>query len=66
MLFNNVVLWHIIGLLPVTENYGCAYTGNAGNVFPATGGKRPRHASRHVRYARAVMHAGIANYRFPL
>ena len=29
--------------------------------FPATGGKRSRHASRHVRDARAVMHGGIAN-----
>ena len=45
---------------------GCACAGNAGNVFPATAGKRSRHASRHVRDARAVMHAGIANYRFPL
>ena len=40
---------------------GCACAGNAGNVFPATAGKRSRHASRHVRYARAVMHAGITN-----
>ena len=29
--------------------------------FPTTGGKRSQHASRHVRDARAVMHAGIAN-----
>ena len=34
--------------------------------FPATEGKRSWHASRHVRDARAVMHAGIANYRFLL
>ena len=33
--------------------------GNAGNVFPATAGKRSRHASWHVRDARAVMYAGI-------
>ena len=39
---------------------------NAGKVFPATAGKQSRHASRHVRDARAVMHVGIANYRFPL
>ena len=39
---------------------------NAGNVFPATAGKRSRHASRHVRDARAVMHAGGANLRFHL
>ena len=50
-----------MGLLPDTENCGCACAGNAGNVFPATGDKRSRHASRHVRDARAVMHAGIAN-----
>ena len=36
----------------------CACTGNAGNVLPATAGERFRHASRHVRHARAVMHAG--------
>ena len=29
--------------------------------FPATAGLRSRHASRHVRHARAVMHVGIAN-----
>ena len=45
---------------------GCACCGNAGNVFPVTAGQRSRHASRHVCDARAVMHAGIANYQFPL
>ena len=50
-----------MGLLPDTYNCGCACAGNAGNVFPATAGKRSRHASRHVCDARAVMHAGIAN-----
>ena len=49
-----------MGLLPDTQNCGCACAGNAGNVFPVTAGERPRHASRHVRHARAVMHAGIA------
>ena len=34
--------------------------------FPATAGMRFRHASRHVRDARAVMHTGIAYPRFPL
>ena len=53
-------------LLPDTRNCGCACAGNAGNVFPVTAGERSRHASRHVRHARAVMHAGIVNYRFPL
>ena len=52
----------IMGLLPDTRNCGCAYAGDAGNVFPITAGERSRHASRHVRHARAV----IANYRFPL
>ena len=55
-----------MGLLPNTSNCGCACARNAGNVFPATAGKQSRHASRHVRDARAVMHAGIANSRFPL
>ena len=50
-----------MGLLPDTQNCRCACAGNAGNVFPVTAGKRSRHASRHVRHARAVMHAGIAN-----
>ena len=55
-----------MGLLPDTQICGCACAGNAGNVFPVTAGKRSRHASRHVRHARAVMHVGIANQRFPL
>ena len=47
---------------------GCACAGNAGNVFPATDFKwnrwlPKRHASRHVRHARAMMHVGIANPR---
>ena len=50
-----------MGLLPDTQNCGCACAGNAENVFPVTAGKRSRHASRHVRHARAVMHAGIEN-----
>ena len=49
---------------------GCACAGNAGNVFPAPTSKetacyRSRHASRHVCDARAVMHVGIANPRWP-
>ena len=40
---------------------GGAYAGNAGNVFPTTPGERSQHSSRHMRDARAVMHAGIAN-----
>ena len=44
----------------------CACAGNAGNVFPATAGYLSRHASRHVRDVRAVMHVGIDNLRCPL
>ena len=55
-----------MGLLPDTQNFGCACASNAGIVYPATAGKRSRHASRHVRDERAVMHAGIANQQFPL
>ena len=55
-----------MGLLPDTQNCRCACAGNAWNVFPVTTGARSRHASRHVRDARAVMHVGIANLRFPL
>ena len=50
-----------MGLLPDKQYCGCVCAGNAGNAFPVTAGKRSRHASRHVRHARAVMHDGIAN-----
>ena len=49
---------------------GCACAGNAGNAFSPpptskeTASKRSRHASRHVRHARAVMHVGIAYPRW--
>ena len=36
----------------------------ARNIFPATTGKPSRHASRHVRHTRAVLHNGVANQRF--
>ena len=45
----------------ISKIAGWACAGNAGNVTPSTAGKRSRHASRHVRHARAVMHAGIVN-----
>ena len=45
---------------------GAHAPGTPGTFFPATACKRSRHASGHVRDARAVMHAGIANWRFPL
>ena len=61
-IYTRGILWHsTMGLLPNTQNCGCACAGNAGNVFPVTTGKRSRHESRHVRDARAAMHAGIAN-----
>ena len=41
-LYNDAIF--LMGLVP----------DNAGNVFPATGGKRSQHASPHVRDARAV------------
>ena len=58
-IYGSKYMW--MGFLPDTQNCECACAGNAGNVFPVTAGKRSRHASRHVRHARAVMHAGIAN-----
>ena len=54
---------------PIRKIAGCACAGNAGNIFPATDFKgnrllASRHASRHARHARAVMHVGIANPRW--
>ena len=62
----SVTYGYTMGFLPNTSNCGCACAGNAGNVFPATAVKQSRHATRHVRDARAVMHARITNSRFPL
>ena len=45
---------------------GRACAGNAGSGFHATVGLRSRHPSRNVRDSRAVMHAGVTNYRFHL
>ena len=61
--FDDVMAWASCQIRKIA---GAHARGNAGNVFPVTTGKRSRHASRHVRHARAVMHAGIANLRFPL
>ena len=61
-----VIAWCSWASCQICKIAGCACAGNAGNVFPATTIKRSRHASRHVRDARAVMHAGIANQQFPL
>ena len=40
-----------MGLFQIRKIAWCACVGNAGNVFPATAGKRSRHALRHVRDA---------------
>ena len=50
-----------MGLLPVTQNCGCACAGNAGNVFPVTAGERSRHASRHVRHVPWCMPGSLTN-----
>ena len=58
---NNTTKHHPWASYRIRKIAGAHALGNAGNVFPATAGKRSRHASRHVRDARAVMHARIAN-----
>ena len=63
MLSMSLVAW---ASYQIRKFASCAFAGNAGNIFPATLGQRSRHASRHVHDARTVMHAGIANWRFPL
>ena len=55
------VITHPLACCQILNIAGCACARNAGNVFPAIVGKRSRHASRHVRDARAVMHVGIAD-----
>ena len=57
-----------MGLLPDTWNCGlCTRRESRSGTFspPPTSkeaaSKRPRHASRHVRHARALMHVGIAD-----
>ena len=58
-----------MGLLPDTQNRWLRMRRECRKRFPRpptsreTGSYRSRHASRHVRHARAVMHAGIANPR---
>ena len=60
--FENVRVMFTWASCQIHRIAGCACVGNAGNVFPATDFKgkppvwRSRHASRHVRDARAVMH----------
>ena len=48
---------------------GCACAGNAGNVFPPltskeTASYQSRHAPRHLRHTRAMIHVGIDNPRW--
>ena len=58
--------WHPRASCQIREIEGCACARNPAYAFPATAGYRAWHASRHVCGARAVMHAGIDNKRFPL
>ena len=55
------VIFFLLASCHIRKIVGCACAENVGNVFPTTMGTRSRHASRHVRDARAVMHAGVAN-----
>ena len=53
-------------LLLETWNYGLRMRRECRERFPRHRGLATRHASRHVRHARGVMHAGIANKQFLL
>ena len=55
--------WASYASYQIRKIAGCSCAENAQNAFPANAGWRSRHASRHVRDARTVMHAGIANLR---
>ena len=57
---------HTMGLLPVKQICELCMRQEYRNVFPASTVKRSQHASRHVRDARVLMHAGIANWQLPL
>ena len=71
-------IWHVMGDSDMSGIYTCSSNGPLaryvilcvghapGTFSPATVGYRSRQASRHVRHAHAVMHAGIANWQFPL
>ena len=56
-----VCTYHLMGLLPNTENSGLRMRWEHRGRFSRHRGLAIRHASRHVRDARAIMHAGIAN-----
>ena len=61
------VIYTVMGLLPDTWNCGLHIIRECREHFPRhrlqkeTASKRSRHASRHVRHARAVLHVGIPN-----
>ena len=61
--------WRVWAFYQIRKIASCACAGNAGNAFPPLTSKetaiqQSRHASRHVRDARAVRHVGIANPRW--
>ena len=65
-----VTWWHTMSLLPDAWNCGLRMSRECRERFPPPptskeiASYRPRHASRHVRDARAVMHVGIAYPRW--
>ena len=50
-----------MGLLPDTKNWGLRMRRECFHRHPLQRKPRSGHASRHVRYTRAMMHVGIAN-----
>ena len=56
---STLYIWNLWSSCQIRKIVGCACTWNAGNVFPATAGQRSRHASRHVRDARAVIRSRL-------
>ena len=65
ILHTGYVLWPLASY-QIRKIAGCAFARNAGNVFSVAVRKRSRHESRRVCEARAVMHAEIVNWQFPL
>ena len=63
------MVYYPLASYQIRKIVGCAFPGNAGNVFSTPTSKktaswRSRHASRHVHHACTVMHFGIANPRW--
>ena len=50
-----------MGLFQIRKIAGAHPAGKPETFSPTPQGKRSRHASRHMRHTRAVMHAGIGN-----